>query len=249
MPHNQGGFMRGLVAVALGTTLLVAGCKKTVEGENKAWDRNLQKVNELAALYPAFGGALKAQQKLAEDAMAAARSVGDKEAAAKKMAEANSLIDSGFVSALGQIESKKRSLSQKIISAATETEHGADQVAARAAGDDAQRVMKNVDDALKAGAADATSAQIVLGKLDGDLQSASSNLDRVIDSAKKRKAEAAKAVAPGATGTAGGVVAPVAKVQWKCTYCNAMNDDAKSKCQNCGAPRSAPKAPPPAKKK
>jgi hypothetical protein len=248
--------MRGLVVVALGTTLLCAGCKKTVEGENKAWDRNIQKVNELATLYPGFANALHAQQKAAEDAMAAARSVGDKEAAAKKMSEANSMLDAGFVYALGQIESRKRALSQKIISAATESEHGGDQVAARAAGDDAQRILKNVDDAIKAGAADPGAAQVILSKLSSDIQAASSNLDRVIDSAKKRKAEAAKATAPGAAtpGAAaapGAAATPVAKVQWKCTYCNHMNDDARQKCENCGAPRATPKAPkaPPAKKK
>ena len=80
-----------------------------------------------------------------------------------------------------------------------------------------------------------------------DLSSAGANLDKVIAAAKQRKAEAAKtaAAAPGAAGAA----APVAKMQWKCTYCNHMNDDSRSKCENCGAPRPAAKTAPPAKKK
>jgi hypothetical protein len=250
MRDNQGGSMRGLVVVALGTTLFVAGCKKTVEGENKAWDRNIAKVNELATLYPGFANALRAQQKAAEDAMAQARSVGDKEAAAKAMSNANAMIDSGWVYSLSQIESKKRNLSQKIVTATTETEHGADQAAAKAVSDDAQRILKNVDDGLKAGAADGSSAQVLLAKMDGDISAVSSNLDRVIDSAKKRKAEAAKATAPGAaTPGAAAANAPAQKVQWKCTYCNHMNDDARQKCENCGAPRAAAKTPPAAKKK
>src|ERR1700747_1353844 len=129
MPHNQGGSMRGLVVVLLGTSLFVGGCKKTVGEENTAWDRNIQKLNELATLYPGFANALHAQQKAAEDAMAQARSIGDKEAAAKAMSSANAMIDSGWVYSLSQIESKKRTLSQKIVSATTETEHGADQAA------------------------------------------------------------------------------------------------------------------------
>src|SRR5262245_8303923 len=105
--------MRGLVVVALGTSLLVAGCKKTVEGENKAWEQNVRRVNELAALYPGFAPALREQQKRAEEAMAAACQQSDKEAAAKKMSEANDLIGSGFVLTLGQLESRTRALREK----------------------------------------------------------------------------------------------------------------------------------------
>src|SRR5438067_541595 len=119
--------MRGLVAVALGASLMVTGCKKTVEGENQAWQRNVQRINELAAVYPGFANALHAQEKQAEDAMTAA---------------------------------------------------------------------------------------------------------------------------PAATGSpAGATGAPQAKVQWKCSYCNHMNDDSRQKCENCGAPRSAAKPTQPPKKK
>jgi hypothetical protein len=235
------------MALALGTSLLFVGCKKTVEGENQAWQRNLQRINELAALYPSFANALHEQQKKADEAMSAARSVGDKEQAAKAMADANSMIDSGFVYALSQMDSRMRSVRDKIVSAGTGATDPADQVAARAVTDDAQRILKGVDDALKAGAADANSATVVVRKLEGDLSSAGSNLDKVIDAARQRKAAAAAAAKPAAGTTA--PAAPVAKVQWKCSYCNHMNDDARSKCENCGAPRQAPKTPTPAKKK
>jgi hypothetical protein len=232
---------RGLVVVALSAGLLGAACKKTVEGENKAWDRNVQQIASLSATYPSFANALKEQQKRAEDAMTAARSVSDKEAAAKKMAEANDMIGSGFVSMLSGLDGRTRTLRNKLVTAATGAEQGADQMGAKVVSDDAQRILGNIDAALKTGAPDATQAEAILRKLDADLTSASSNVDRVIEAANKRKAEAAKVAAAPAAGTTGAAaaVAP-AKVQWKCTYCNHMNDDARSKCENCGAPRPAP---------
>jgi hypothetical protein len=251
---------RGLVVVALSTAigfavggLFLASCKKTVEGENKAWERNLAHVQELTVLYPGFANALGEQKKRAEAAMSAARSISDKEAAAKKMAEANGLLDVGFVSTLGQLDSREKTLRDKLVTASTEAEHGADQAGARAVTDDAQRILRNIDDQIKQGAADPISADVLLRKIDSDLSSASANVDRVIAAAQKRKQEATKAAAAAAapTGAAGAPSAPVAKVQWKCSYCQHMNDDARQKCENCGAPRPNPSAPKPgpAKKK
>jgi hypothetical protein len=238
---------RGLLVAALGVSLCVAACKKTVEGENQAWQRNVQRVNELAAVYPGFANALHEQQKHAEDAMAAARGVSDKELAAKKMAEANALLDGGFIYSLGQLDARSRSLREKIITANNDATQAGDPASARLAADDAQRILRNLDDTLKTGAPNADAAAAVLRKIDGDLSSASANLDRVIAAARARKAEATKAAT--AAPAAGGASAPVAVAQWKCTYCNHMNDDGRKKCENCGAPRPEPKAPIPSKKK
>jgi hypothetical protein len=233
---------KGWSVVAL--LFLVASCKKTVEGENKNWQRNVARVTQLQALYPGFANALKEQQKRAEDAMAAARAVSDPQQSAKKMADANALIDSGFVYTLSQIDAHVKSLREKLVTANTQAEHASDQAGAKAATDDAQRILKNVDDALKAGAPTADAAAAVVQKIDSDISSAASNLDRVIAAAQQRKAEAAKATAAATAAPAG--AAAVAKVQWKCTYCGHMNDDARQKCENCGAPRPTAKAAPPA---
>jgi hypothetical protein len=250
-----------MLIAALGLSLGVAGCKKTVEGENKAWEQNLKRVNEMAALYPSFANALHEQQKKAEDAMTAARAVGNAEESAKKMSDANNLLDGGFVSTLSNLDSRSKSLRTKLISASVEAEHGSDQAGAKAAVDDAQRILRNVDDALKTGAPTADAAAVVVRKLDGDLSSAATNVDKVIASANKRKADAAKAAtAPGAPGAPGAATAPgapatpVAAAQWKCSYCKHMNEPTRETCSQCGAPRAsaaAPKAAPtaPPKKK
>ncbi len=233
---------KALVTVVLAAALLSAACKRTVEGEDQAWTANLKRTQELAAQYPGFAGALHEQQARAEAAMTQARAVSDKEQAAKQMGAANAMLNEGFVSTLGQIDSRERALRQKLVNATTATEHASDQAGAKVATDDAQRILHNVDDTLKSGAGDATAAGAVLRKVDGDLTSASSNLDRVIASAKARKQEAAKAQAAAtASGASGG---PVAAVTWKCTYCGHTNDATAKKCTECGAPRPDPNAPP-----
>jgi hypothetical protein len=241
--------MRGLMMVALGASLLQAGCKRTVQGENAAWTHNVQHVAELSAQYPGFANALKAEQKRGEELMSQARSMSDQVASANKMGEANAVLVTGWIAQLDQLALRTRALREKSIAAATEAEHGGDQVAAKTATDDAQRVLRSMDDTLKTPVADAAAAASVLLKLEGEISVAASNLDRVLASARERKAAAARAAAAPPAGAPGAPGAPVAKVQWKCSYCNAMNDDAKQKCHNCGAPRMAAKTPPPAKKK
>jgi rubrerythrin len=236
---------KAVLVVLLAAGMLSAACKRTVEGEDQAWTANLKHEQELAAQYPSFAGALHEQQKRAEDAMTQARAVSDKEQAAKQMAAANAMLNQGFANTLSQIDPRTRALRQKLVDATTATEHGSDQAAAKVATDDAQRILRNVDDALKTGAPDSASATAVLSKVDGDLRSASSNLDRVIASAKARKQEATKAAAAasGATG------APAAVAQWKCTYCGHLNDATAKKCTECGAPKPDPNALPKGAKK
>src|SRR5688572_19251955 len=97
---------RGALLAVVGVSLCLVGCKKTVEGENKAWTRNQARVGELSALYPGFATALKEQQKRADDAMTAARAISNAEESAKKMSDANSLLEGGgFIGTLAGIDS------------------------------------------------------------------------------------------------------------------------------------------------
>jgi hypothetical protein len=222
-----------------------AACKKTVEGENKAWERNVARVGELAALYPGFAAALNEQKKKAEEAMAAARGISDHEQAAKKMADANALLDASFVAKLGGIDAKQKQVREKSVTVSSAATDPADAAAAKAAVDDAQRILKNVDEALKTGAPTADAATAVVRKIEDDLTSAAANLDKVIAAAKAKKEAAAKAAsaAPGATGGGPGATGAVAKApDWQCPYCKHMNPDARMTCTECGASKPAPGA-------
>src|SRR5262245_8585183 len=90
-PLGESMSARGLV-VAAGALALWAACKKTVEGESKAWTRGVERVQSLATLYPGFAPALTAQRQRAEEAMKAADGVSNAEEKAKKMGEANNLL-------------------------------------------------------------------------------------------------------------------------------------------------------------
>ena len=233
----------GFLVAAAGAVLLVGACKNTVEGESKDWTRNTAHVNELIAQYPNFAPALQEQLKSAEGAMAAAKQNSNQQASADQMAAANSLLSGGFVSQLGSVDSSARRVRDKIMTASTTAHTPSDQIAARSAADDAQRILKNTDEQMRQGARDAASASAVLRRIDSELSSAGSNLDRVIATASKNNAPpvapgaaaaAGKGGAPGAPGAAG---APVAKITWKCKYCGQTNEDKDRKCPNCGADR------------
>ena len=244
-PVSLRAFPRPAVWALLGACAMALSCKATVEGENKAWTQNSAHAQELIVLYPGFAGAIKEQVKLAEDAMASAKSsAGDD--AAKKMASANAMLSGGFVASLGGVDAKMKRLRERMIVASSTAEHAGDQGGAQSAAADAQRILGNVDGQLKAGASDAASAAIVLRKIESDLASASSNVEHVIDAANARKVSAGRVDggigggAAGASGTAGAAV-PVAKANWKCSYCNHLNEDSAMKCKSCGAPRPTAK--------
>jgi hypothetical protein len=224
------------MTVILATALLFAGCKKTVEGETKQWERSVTRTQELTALYPGFSAPLKEQLKQAQTVMDAAKAITDTEAAAKKMADANSMLNGGFVGILGRVDDQKKQLREKLVTASTSAASGADRLGVKTVSDDAQRVLTSVDGLLKQGATDAIGANAVLKKVQGEIESAISNVDRVIDSAKKRvEAKKAPTKDPGAT-TGGATKTEVVAKPWKCAYCSASNDPTAKKCTNCGAP-------------
>src|SRR3954462_14128908 len=109
--------MKSLLVVLLAAGIFSAACKRTVEGEDQAWTANLKRAQDLAAQYPSFAGALREQQKRAEDAMTQARAVSDKEQAAKQMGAANAILNEGFASTLSQVEPRTRALRQKLVDA------------------------------------------------------------------------------------------------------------------------------------
>ena len=234
--------VRGFVLVVVGVGLLLGttSCKKTLEGETRSWERNNLRAQELSALYPGFAPAIRAQQAKAQAEMDLAKGISNKEEAARKMAECNSMLGGGFIAGLGGVESKVRGVREKTLNASATAPGGTDQLATQTVVADAQRILRSVDESLRRGASDPTAAAAVIHRVDGDLSDAARNLDRVVETNKKRQ-EAAKG-APG-SGTAapavgGAEAAPKAvPATWKCKYCGKQQQDPALKCKNCGASR------------
>jgi hypothetical protein len=232
--------MSRIAAVTAAAVLAVgiAGCKKTVEGENKRWSASTQKVQELQALYPGFAAPLKEQLAKAQAVMDAAKGVSDQEAKIKKMAEANSLLTDGFVGQLDDVDAKKKRIREKMVTATTAATDKTDRLAAKQAGDDAQRVMTGVEEALKRGATEIAGANAIVRRAVDELAGAERNLDRVIDAARAKQRAAQKGAEPkgkGAKGASGGGGGAPAVTQWKCSYCDHTNATSAAKCTNCGA--------------
>lgn len=226
------------LTLAITMALLLGGCKKTVEGESKAWTRNLKRADELSALYPGFAAPIKEQKKQAETIMTAAKQLSDEGASAKKMAEANSALYGGFVYKLAQVDDAIKKLRSQMTTASTVARDKVDRAAAQQVSADTRRVITEVNERLKKGAPTVGAAAAVMGKVSSDLDSAKKNLGRVISSAKdkqraKKKAKQAKDTEKKAATDK----AEKAKAPWKCSYCDAMNKPTAMKCGNCNAPR------------
>ena len=236
------------VVMLLVLALAVSGCTKTVEGEAKRWSSNLQKVKKLSALHPGFADALAEQQKKAEAVMKAAKEMGDKEAAAKKMGEANSLLSSGFVSKLSRYDDRVRKLREKIVDVKSKAKGKTMRGAADEAARDARKAVDRASELLKKGAKDAATAGVLLGKVDADLKVAERNLDSLLrqanKAAKDKKAHKAGKDKKGADKDTKGTAAagkdvkkPAAAAPWTCSYCDKKNPASAAKCANCGAAR------------
>lgn len=235
-----------MVVLSLG--LAISACSKSVEGETKRWASNSARVTELGALYPGFKGAIDARAQSAKKIYDAAAGL-EGDAKISKLSEANSALMKGFVDELDDLEAKVKSLREARVEAAAKASDGT-QLGAKVAAEDAQKALDRVDAALKAGAADEAGAAAVLKKIESDLDTAQSALDKVlaVQQAKKDEADAAKKAESDAKSSA--AAADAAKVApWTCAYCGSKNAHDKTSCDSCGAARAKDeKAAPPAAK-
>lgn len=221
--------------------LLLVGCSKTAEGEQKAWTGNVQTVNELIATYPGFKPALEARLASATQTFDAAASLsGDEQVA--KMAEANSALMQGFVRDLKGIERRMKELREKRVQAAAQAGDESTRLGAKLAAEDAQKALDRAQAALEEGAGDESSANAILAKVTADLKTAQSTIDKVLEADRSKKAEAEAKDEAAAEADAKAKADAEAKVApWTCEYCESQNPHDATKCSSCGAPRAEQK--------
>lgn len=228
---------RAAVAVAAAIAFAaVAGlaCKKSVEGESKAWAANTAAIKELGTLYPGFQPALDERLKAAQAVWDGAQGLAE-EQAAEKMAAANTTLTGGFVGKLKGIDKRIKDLRSKLVDAATGAGDETDRLGVKVVVENAGRTLDQVEATLKAGAKDVAAAEVVLKKVDADLTAAQKDVDKVIAAAKTKKDEAATARADQKVEEK---KAEEAKAPWTCEYCGSANDAALTKCPSCGAARA-----------
>ena len=232
--------MKKLALCCLFLTLVLAiGCKKSVEGESKTWDRANQTVEELKVLYPGFKAALVEQQTAAKTAMEAAKAVDGEKDKIKQMAAANSLLTGGFVGQLSQVDAAKKKIRSTVVELAGKAADERDKASMEKATQQADQILAEVETTLKRGAKNTTEASVILKKVTADLESAEATLNMVAKTAGDKeaaKAAAAKAEADKiAADEAAAAKAKEPPPPWKCEYCSTDNPAERTACKNCGA--------------
>ena len=226
-----------LLALLAFMLLLVGGCSKSVEGEEKAWKANVAKVEELKAQYPGFGAAFDARIEAAKKIYDEAGSLSD-DAKIEKLSAANGKLRGGFVTDLDGLDKKIKAVREKRVEAAAKAGDAASAAAAKLAAEDADKTLTRIEKTLKDGAKDEAAANAVLKKVLEDLKTAESTIDKVleVDKGKKDARQAAEDEKNAADAKAK-ADAEAAVADWKCEFCGTMNKHDHGKCESCGAPR------------
>lgn len=235
------GFVRAIAMFFVAALLVVTGCKKTAEGQTKSWKANTASVDKLQAQYPGFKAPLEARLSSARTIFESASSLSGEEQV-DKMSEANRTLMGGFVGKLGGLEASIKTLRDKRVEAAAKAGDESSRLAAKLAADDAGKTLDRIESVLKTGAADESAANAILEKVTGDLATAQSAVDKVLEvdgKKKKDKADAADAKADAKAKDKADAEAKVA--DWKCEYCGSMNKHDKLECGSCAAPRGGKK--------
>jgi len=217
--------------------LLLAACSKSVEGESKKWTANTATVTTLAAQYPGFQPALEARKQSAQKVFDDAAKL-DGEQKIEKLSAANSTLMGGFVSDLNRIDTKLKKLRESRVEAASQAGDASSRLGAKVAAEDAQKTVDRVEATLKQGAKDEASANAVLKKVNADIKTAQSAVDKVLAVDKKKKDKVAddkKAAADTKVKDKSDAAAKTAP--WTCEYCKSENPHTENKCKSCGAPK------------
>jgi chromosome segregation ATPase len=228
---------RVLLAFCATFLLLLGGCKKTVENQEKAWTSNVSTVQALGAQYPGFEPALRARLGAAQGIYDAAADLSE-DARIDKLAEANRALMAGFVSDLRAVDRKVAQLREKRVEAAAQAGDASSRLGAELAASDAQEALDRVEKVLAAGATNEAEATAILKKVHADLDAARSAVDKVLKVDQAKKSEKAAAEEAKAAAEAEAKAAAEAKVApWTCEYCDAQNPHDETKCASCGAAR------------
>lgn len=209
--------------------VLAMGCSRSVEGETKAWTRNQQTVKDLMTLYPRMGGALNEQLNKATSAWDAAQSVSGDDAKIEAMANANRLLNSGFVQDLSRFEKEEKDLQALIIDVQTNAKGSDDARSAFVVRDQANATLRQARMSIDNGAISAAQATVVMDKVTKDMAAATKNLKKVNDGFKKKETSAQKEKA------ADKAAEKAETAPWTCSYCSKSNPADATECGGCGA--------------
>ena len=217
---------------------LAVSCQKTIEGEQKSFDANIQKLNEVAAKYPSFRNACETLKSDANKQMQAARLLSEEKSKIEGMSAANTIASPVWVSNLSDMDRKINAIRDMITKAAQNAKDQNDSDAAWMAtrqGEDAIREAKIKLESAQIN--NPSDAAVVVSSVLSNLEAAEKRLSDVVKTAQdkiaaeKRAENDAKTAEDQKKAEEEKKKAPI-----KCSYCNKMCPAGSTKCDGCGAP-------------
>jgi hypothetical protein len=218
----------------------VSACKKTIESEQKSWERNKDRANQLTFQYPNFSQLIKEQVAAAELIMNEVSSITDEKAKISKMAEANAQIMKGFVRNLEDINSVKTDIRKKAIEAKGLKALYNEMAMINHAISASERTIMEADLRIKTEVKTRAEADSLTGLILTDLKNAESNLDRAIETVKDRESEEKSKLEEKQKETQKQLAddkaaKEKAEAPVMCEYCGTSNPASESTCKQCGA--------------
>lgn len=226
--------------LALGFLLFTA-CKKTVEGEKNAFDRNVQTLNQMSAKYPGFADVMKEELNKARQIFESASSISDEKARIEKMSEANSVFYNGVSGVLNRYENNVSNLQNSIRHIGEKSIDANERQGLRVdmAINNAQNTINNANTRLmNAKPADYASALAVVNQSLQEIDMQYDNIRRIEQSLdKSNQAQNGQDSIKNNQNSGGNNTDNTPKVEMiKCKYCGQSYDKLANKaCPGCGA--------------
>jgi len=219
---------------------LAVSCQKTIEGEQKNFDSNIQKLDEVSAKYPRFKGACETLKKDANKQMESARQLSEEKSKIEAMSTANTIASPVWVNNLSQMDSKINAIRDMITKAAQNAKDRNDSDAAWTAsrqGEDAIREARNKLE--NADINNPSDAAAIVSSVMSNLEAAERRLNDVVKTAQDKVAAEKKAENDAKTAEDGKKAEEEKKkAPVKCGHCGKMCPAGTAKCDGCGAPMS-----------
>jgi hypothetical protein len=216
---------------------LATSCKKSIEGETKKFESNIQKLNEIGARYPSFKAACETLKSDATKQMETAKGLSEEKAKIEAMATANNIASPTWVNNLSGVDDKINSIRDMSTKASQNSHDRNDSDAAWAASRQGEDAIREAKMKLESSSVNSPSdAAAIVSTIVSNLDAAERRLSDVVRTAENKKDAEKKAEndskAADETKKAEEEkkAAPV-----KCGYCGNMNPAGTAKCSGCGA--------------
>jgi len=227
--------MKRITLLLISLTFLVFSCKRTVEGEKNAFNSNVKDVKSLALDFPSFKSVIDEQVTKAEAAFKESENISNEEQKIAKMAEANSLLTSGFIYDLKKVKSMKTDVQSKIGKIKGLTLKDNDRSFAYEMINQANQTITTTNNMLMMQVMSIADAEVAAKKGVNELDLSLKNLDKIISSNQTQNNQTNNQNNNQNNQNNNQNNQTTVKTV-KCEYCATENESANSNCKNCAAP-------------